>query len=303
MAPENQPTIGPPVFSGENYHIWAIKVKAYLKALNLWNVVKRGEHVVQPLRDNRTLNDIQKHDELVIRSPRALTCIHSSLTKVMFTRIMTCETTKEAWDKIKEEFEGNNRVQSVKVLALKKEFIYCKKYEHIEKYCRKKQTQRGQSSQRVNFVKDHQVEKIEEKVFMASHISHVDRYNWHVDSACTRHMAIDENVFVSLDRSNRTKAKLEDGALVSRKAISEIPYERRYENHKRCSLCAKTNSKLVECCSVASQYYSLTFKNKKCVIYDLKGCEVAKTSMIGNSFPISCYSAESCSFNVEMSDT
>jgi len=122
MAPENQPTTGPPTFTGENYHIWAIKMKAYLKALNLWEVVELGEPVVQPLRVNATLNEIKKYDELVTRSPRALTCMHSSFTDVMFTRIMTCETAKEAWDKLKEEFEGSSRVKYVRLLALKREF-------------------------------------------------------------------------------------------------------------------------------------------------------------------------------------
>ncbi|XP_016549496.2 uncharacterized protein LOC107849430 [Capsicum annuum] len=122
MAPENQPTMGPPIFSGQNYHIWAIKIKVYLKALNLCDVVERGEPAVQDLRDNATLNEIKKYDELVTRSPRALTYIHSSLTKVIFTRIMTFETAKEAWYKLNEEFEGSNKVKSVKVLALKREF-------------------------------------------------------------------------------------------------------------------------------------------------------------------------------------
>ncbi|XP_016560957.2 uncharacterized protein LOC107860195 [Capsicum annuum] len=269
-------------------------MKAYLKDLNLWDIVERGEPFVQPLRDNPTLNDIKKYDELVTRSPRSLTCIHSSLMEVMFTRIMACDITKEAWDKLNEEFEGSNRVKSIKVLALKWEFDllnmkdldsvkeysaklmdivnkirilaemisklqiqdqqvttrsegivedafqvrhkfkkqnegkkvsldhsgevkfggyqsessrkgkfppcgickktnhldkncwqkskrssiqcrYCKKYGHIENYYRQKQT--GQSYQQVNFAEDHQVEKIEKEVFMASHTSPVDRYN------------------------------------------------------------------------------------------------------------------------------
>ncbi|XP_047250048.1 uncharacterized protein LOC124885844 [Capsicum annuum] len=122
MAPENQPTTGPPIFSGKNYHIWAIKMKSYLKALNLWDVIEKGEPAVQPLRDNSNLNDIKTYDELVTRSPRALTCIHSSLMEVMFTKIMACETAKEVWYKLKEEFEGNNKVKFVKVLTLKREF-------------------------------------------------------------------------------------------------------------------------------------------------------------------------------------
>ncbi|KAH0712156.1 hypothetical protein KY289_008115 [Solanum tuberosum] len=122
MAPVNQSTTGPPAFTRENYHIWAIKMKACLKALNLWEVVELGEPTVQPLRVNATLNEIKKNDELVTRSPRSLTFIYSSLTDMMFMRIMICETTKEARHKLKEEFEGNSRVKSVRLLALKREF-------------------------------------------------------------------------------------------------------------------------------------------------------------------------------------
>lgn len=61
---------------------------------------------------------------------------------------------------------------------------------------------------------DHQVEKLEEEVFTASHTSHVDRCNWYADRACTRHMAIDEHLFVTLDRFDRTKLKLGISALV-----------------------------------------------------------------------------------------
>ncbi|KAH0712157.1 hypothetical protein KY289_008116 [Solanum tuberosum] len=76
MAPVNQPMTGPPAFTGENYHIWTIKMKDYLKALNLWDVVELGEPTVQPLRVNTTLNEIKKYDELVNRSPRSLTFIY-----------------------------------------------------------------------------------------------------------------------------------------------------------------------------------------------------------------------------------
>ena len=30
----------PSTLTGENYHIWAIKMKAYLKGLSLWEVVE-----------------------------------------------------------------------------------------------------------------------------------------------------------------------------------------------------------------------------------------------------------------------
>lgn len=76
---------------------------------------------------------------LVTRSPKALTCIHLSLTEVMFTRVMACESAKEAWDKLKEEFEGSNRVKSVRGLTLKREFelLKMKDSDSVEEYCSK----------------------------------------------------------------------------------------------------------------------------------------------------------------------
>ena len=45
----------PPVFTGENYHIWEIKMKSYLKALSLWDAVE-AEEDPHPLRPNPTMN-------------------------------------------------------------------------------------------------------------------------------------------------------------------------------------------------------------------------------------------------------
>ena len=33
-------TLSPPVFDGENYHVWVVKMKAHLKGLGLWQWVK-----------------------------------------------------------------------------------------------------------------------------------------------------------------------------------------------------------------------------------------------------------------------
>jgi len=182
---------------------------------------------------------------------------------------------------------------------------YCKKYGHIEKYCRQKQNQSGQSSHRVNFADDHQVGKSEEEVFMASHTSHIDQCKWYVDSACTRHMAIDENLFVTLDRSDRTKVKLGNGALVEAHGRGSVkfPTDEGTKIINDVLYVPNLTQNLLSVAQLLHKNYSLNFKDKQCVIYDPKGCEVAKISMIDNSFPISCYSIDTCSFNVELSDT
>ncbi|GKV06130.1 hypothetical protein SLEP1_g18057 [Rubroshorea leprosula] len=63
-----------------------------------------------------------RHSEEVAKRYKALTCLHSAVIDEIFNRIMTCETAKEAWDKLKVEFQGDNKVREMEVLNLKREF-------------------------------------------------------------------------------------------------------------------------------------------------------------------------------------
>ncbi|WRX29214.1 protein of unknown function DUF4219 - like 10 [Theobroma cacao] len=95
----------PPVFNGNNYPMWAMKMKANLKAFDLWEVVEvRGG---PPTRQaNPTIAQMKQHNEEVAKWFKVLSCIHSAVTDAIFERIMACESVKKAWDKIKEEFHG-----------------------------------------------------------------------------------------------------------------------------------------------------------------------------------------------------
>ncbi|GLT43009.1 hypothetical protein SLA2020_169860 [Shorea laevis] len=93
-----------PVFAGQNYTVWAVKMKAYLRAFELWEVVETDRQPA-PLPPNATLAQIKRHSEEVAKRYKALTCLHSAVTDEIFSRIMTCETAKEAWDKLKVEFQ------------------------------------------------------------------------------------------------------------------------------------------------------------------------------------------------------
>ncbi|XP_052178656.1 uncharacterized protein LOC127792249 [Diospyros lotus] len=121
MASSNFSAPNPPIFTGENYQVWAIKMRAYLRALSLWEVVENDDDPA-PLRQNPTLAQIKKYEDDLAKKPKALAIIHSAISDVIFTRIMACESPKEVWDKLKEEFEGNDRVKTIKLLALKREY-------------------------------------------------------------------------------------------------------------------------------------------------------------------------------------
>ncbi|XP_055824382.1 uncharacterized protein LOC129892876 [Solanum dulcamara] len=130
MASNNFLGAGPPMFTGENYHIWVIKMKVYLKALSLWETIE-SEDDSPPLGPNPTVAQMKIYEDSKSSIPKALTCLHSALSDVIFTRIMTCETPKEAWEKLKEEFDGNDRVKAVKLLTLKREFEMLKVVEKM----------------------------------------------------------------------------------------------------------------------------------------------------------------------------
>ena len=54
MVSSHFSAISPPIFSGENYAMWSIKMKAYLQAFDLWEVTDSGGDTA-PLRANPTV--------------------------------------------------------------------------------------------------------------------------------------------------------------------------------------------------------------------------------------------------------
>ncbi|KAG8499326.1 hypothetical protein CXB51_005873 [Gossypium anomalum] len=83
----------PPVFAGENYNIWALKMKTYLQAHDLWNVVLNDTEP-PPLRANLTIAQIRQHSENIAKKYKAMLCLQSGVLDVIFTRIMACDSSK-----------------------------------------------------------------------------------------------------------------------------------------------------------------------------------------------------------------
>ena len=101
--------------------MWVVKMKAYLRGQSLWQYVEEEKQPPQ-LGPNPTLNQIRLHEEETAKAPRALSHLHAAVTDQVFTRIMACETAKEAWDKLKEEFGGSTQTRNMQVLNLRREF-------------------------------------------------------------------------------------------------------------------------------------------------------------------------------------
>ena len=54
--------VASPVFDGENYDLWAVRMESYLEALDFWEAVEE-DYNVPSLLDNPTMAQIKNHKE------------------------------------------------------------------------------------------------------------------------------------------------------------------------------------------------------------------------------------------------
>jgi gag-polypeptide of LTR copia-type len=96
-----------PLFKGENYDFWSIKITTLFKSYGLWELVEKGAG---------TTTDDQKKDE------RALFFIQSAMHESIFTKISLATTAKDAWTILKTVFQGSSKVIAIKLQGLRREF-------------------------------------------------------------------------------------------------------------------------------------------------------------------------------------
>ncbi|XP_021692370.2 uncharacterized protein LOC110673545 [Hevea brasiliensis] len=135
MAASSFGTGPPPVFDGQNYQLWAVKMKTYLRGFDLWEVVET-ENCPPPLRANPTVTQLKHYAEESAKKYKSLSIIHAAVIETIFTRIMACDTSKEAWDRLQEEFQGSEKTKQMQVLNLRREYelLKMKESEPVKEY-------------------------------------------------------------------------------------------------------------------------------------------------------------------------
>ena len=113
--------MAPPVFDGENYQLWAVKMETYLEALDLWEAVEE-DYGVPPLPNNPTVAQIKNHKEGKTKKSKAKACLFAAVSSTIFTKIMSLKTAKAIWDYLKEEYAGDEKIRGMQVLNLIREF-------------------------------------------------------------------------------------------------------------------------------------------------------------------------------------
>lgn len=84
-----------PLFNGDNYNLWSLKMKTLPKLRDLWGLIEKG---LNKDDDEHRLNKNMKKDA------KALFLIQQALDERVLIHISEAHTSKEAWDILKTEF-------------------------------------------------------------------------------------------------------------------------------------------------------------------------------------------------------
>ncbi|PKI63825.1 hypothetical protein CRG98_015809 [Punica granatum] len=98
------PSMAPPMFDGENYQAWVVKMIAYMEGCDLWEVLE-NDYEVAPLHENPTMNQIKYYKEMTTRKAKVKSCLFATVSPTIFTRIMRYGSAKAIWDFLKSEYE------------------------------------------------------------------------------------------------------------------------------------------------------------------------------------------------------
>ena len=113
--------MAPPVFNGENFHMWAVRMEAYLEALDLWEAIEE-DYEVLPLPGNPKMAQLQNHKDKKTRKSKTKACLFSTVCSTIFTYIMSRKLAKAIRDYLKAKYDGENRIKGMQMLNLIRDF-------------------------------------------------------------------------------------------------------------------------------------------------------------------------------------
>jgi len=111
----------PPIFDGDNYQMWVVRMETYLEALDLWEAIKE-DYEIESLPKNPTVAQIKSQKLKKMKRSKAKACLFAVVSLMVFTRIMSLKSTKAIEDYLKAEYEGDERIRGMQVLNLIREF-------------------------------------------------------------------------------------------------------------------------------------------------------------------------------------
>ncbi|KAI5322344.1 hypothetical protein L3X38_031416 [Prunus dulcis] len=113
-----------PIFSGENYEFWRIKMITIFKSYGLWAQVEKRITIPESKKnkaaeETSTEEDDEKMAAILVKDAKALGIIQNSVSDQIFPRIANADSAKMAWNLLYGEYHGGDHVRSVKLQNLR----------------------------------------------------------------------------------------------------------------------------------------------------------------------------------------
>ncbi|CAN6574376.1 unnamed protein product [Malus baccata var. baccata] len=131
MAGSGSSEVRTPIFSGENYEFWRIKMVTIFKSHGLWRLVEKGVTISESKKkkvegSSEEVEDDEKMVAAYMQDAKALGIIQNAVSDQIFPRIANADSAKVAWDLLYGEYHGGDQVRSVKLQNLRREFEYAR---------------------------------------------------------------------------------------------------------------------------------------------------------------------------------
>ena len=128
-----QTKIGTPLFDGLNYAFWSIRMKVYLQAqgTDIWKMIENTYNI-----PSTTLATTATDKNNFENNLKAMNALLSGLTETVFVKVMHYETAKEIWDKLRNIYEGDDKIKGAKLQTYRAQFenLKMKEEENIAAY-------------------------------------------------------------------------------------------------------------------------------------------------------------------------
>ncbi|KAM1578272.1 hypothetical protein ACFX1Z_039846 [Malus domestica] len=124
MAGSSGADLRAPVFNGENFDFWQIRMKTIFRSHELWDIVENGVETSTKKDEELTVAESKLLKENIVRDAKALGIIQGAVSDQIFPRIAIQETANAAWNVLKQEFVGDKQVRAVKLQGLRRDFEY-----------------------------------------------------------------------------------------------------------------------------------------------------------------------------------
>ncbi|XP_017617942.1 uncharacterized protein LOC108462512 [Gossypium arboreum] len=258
MASSGFSPAAPPVFSGEGYHIWVVKMRTYLQAFDLW--VVNSDIEPAPLRANPIVaqeefqgtertrqqqllnlrNDFEnlkmKEEKTVKQYSDRIMAVVSSI-RLLGDSSTTAYKGKKTWkDKPKSDAPKKwetpckhckrpGHPEAKCWFRPDVQCQHCKKIGHVEKVFKEKiRPRQNQQQPRAEARVAEEGSNNEEQVFAVFCSAALKKVSndWLLDSGCTNHMSSDAAIFKSLDRNCKSKVKVGNNHFIKAEGKGDV---------------------------------------------------------------------------------